>query len=67
MTTPPRDTPQGWQHVPSPLTPQQLFRLVEIAHDTTNMDIRLFSLRLLDNELNPIVILPPPPKGKEAA
>jgi hypothetical protein len=39
------------------LTPHELFRLVEIAHDTKDYEIRKAALRLLDRHLNPLLIV----------
>lgn len=54
------DTPQPMdiQYVDRPLSIDQLFRLVEIAHenDTLNCPIRAAALKVLDRALHPLMI-----------
>ncbi len=42
------------EYVETPLTLQQQFRLVEIAHETTDYELRSVALTILRHTLNPL-------------
>ena len=44
-----------WTYVPYPLTPHQRFRLIEIAHETSNSAIRAAATRLLREAESPVL------------
>lgn len=48
-----------WHELPTSLTPQQRFRLIEIAHKTDNSAIRNAAIRLLLEAENPGIVVGP--------
>ena len=45
--------------IPKPLTEQERFRLVEIAHETTHVGIKELALALLEQSLYPAYFIAP--------
>lgn len=50
---------------PAPLSPYQLYRLIEIAATASDFDVRRAAMQLYERETHPVFILPAsaPPEG----